>query len=84
MDGWEQYAACRGADTSLFFGPIGFEPKRERTAREAAAKELCSRCPVLEPCRRYALMAEEAYGVWGGLGESERRSRRGAVARRAG
>lgn len=84
MEGWEQYAACRGADTSLFFGPVGFEPKRERTAREGAAKELCSRCPVIEPCRRHALVTGEVFGVWGGLGEAERRAHLEVVARRAG
>lgn len=82
--GWEQTAACRGVDTALFFGPSGFESKRERTAREAAAKDICARCPVLEPCRHHALTNDESFGVWGGLGESERRALRQAVARKAG
>lgn len=71
---WQQLAACRGADAELFFGPNRFEPKQEREAREAAAKEFCARCPVVDPCRETALRRGERYGVWGGLGEAERRS----------
>lgn len=72
--GWEFEAKCRGADSALFFGPNRFEPKRERLAREAAAKEICRGCTALERCREYALAHGEVYGVWGGLGEVERRS----------
>lgn len=82
-DGWELDARCREADAALFFGPNGFEPKRERLAREAAAKAICRTCPALTVCREYALSQEELYGVWGGLGEADRRSvleRRGIVA----
>jgi WhiB family redox-sensing transcriptional regulator len=28
---------------------------------------------VLEQCRKHALTVEEPYGIWGGLGEIERR-----------
>lgn len=78
---WELQARCRGQDATLFFGPNRFEPKRERLAREAAAKEVCRSCPALEACREYALGEEEIYGVWGGMGESDRRA---ALARRQG
>lgn len=82
---WEQRAACRGHDPTLFFGPNRFEPKRERLAREAAAKEICQTCPVRQPCREHALTFGESFGVWGGLGEAERRTATGgALARRAG
>ena len=70
---WEERAACRGHDPSLFFGPNRFEPKRERLAREAAAKEVCRGCPVRVPCGEHAMSVGESFGVWGGLGESERR-----------
>ena len=72
-DGWEVAASCRSHDPTLFFGPNRFEPKRERLAREAAAKEVCATCPALEACRDYALRNGEVYGVWGGLGEADRR-----------
>lgn len=80
-DGWEERGACRGADSSLFFGPNRFEPKAERLARESAAKAICARCPVIAPCRESALRTGELFGVWGGLAESDRRD---VLARRAG
>jgi len=38
-----------------------------------AAKAVCRACPVLEACRDYAVPLRELKGVWGGLGEGERR-----------
>lgn len=72
--GWEKDARCRGEDSALFFGPNQFEPKHERLAREAAAKVVCANCPAVGPCREYALSNGELYGVWGGLGEGDRRA----------
>jgi WhiB family transcriptional regulator, redox-sensing transcriptional regulator len=72
-DGWAGGAHCRGEDAALFFGPNGFEPKRERLAREAAAKAICRGCPALMACREQAVRDGELYGVWGGLGETDRR-----------
>lgn len=71
--GWEEDAACRGHDPELFFGPNRFEPKRERLEREAAAKQVCATCPVSSECLEHAIVMGEAFGVWGGLGETERR-----------
>jgi WhiB family transcriptional regulator, redox-sensing transcriptional regulator len=71
---WEERAACRGEDASLFFGPNRSEPPSERETREMIAKAICARCPVMEPCRDVALRQGEVYGVWGGLGEAERRT----------
>lgn len=78
---WLELAACRGEHGSLFFGPSESEPRRARDVREAAAKAICARCPVVRPCRQEALARGELYGVWGGLGELERRS---VLARLAG
>ncbi|GLY65971.1 hypothetical protein Atai01_25900 [Amycolatopsis taiwanensis] len=36
-------------------------------------------CPVIVECRHHALTAEEPFGVWGGLDETERRA---AITRR--
>ncbi|MGH3441624.1 MAG: WhiB family transcriptional regulator [Nitriliruptorales bacterium] len=72
-DEWERHAACQGVDASLFFAPNRFEPKREREAREAAAKAICDVCPVIDPCREASLVRGEIFGVWGGLGELDRR-----------
>lgn len=80
-DGWEERGACRGQDSSLFFGPNRFEPKSERLARESAAKAVCAACPVVVQCRDFALRTEELFGVWGGLAEADRRT---LLARAAG
>ncbi len=71
--GWQQEAACRGEDSTLFFAPSYFEKREEKDAREAQAKRLCARCPVREPCLEYALRTRDPHGVWGGLNELERR-----------
>ncbi|MGI9004260.1 MAG: WhiB family transcriptional regulator [Pseudonocardia sp.] len=68
---WQMQGACRGMDSASFFHPEG-ERGPARASREALAKEVCQRCPVLAQCRRHALSAHEPYGVWGGLSESER------------
>jgi WhiB family redox-sensing transcriptional regulator len=66
-------ARCRGADADLFFGPPGIEPRIDRMRRESMAKAMCRDCPAILACRTYALDHGEVYGVWGGLGEQERR-----------
>lgn len=68
---WQQHATCRGTDTEMFFSPDG-ERRSVRAQREHAAKRICQDCPVLADCRAHALTATEAYGVWGGMSESER------------
>ena len=63
--------ACAGADQRLFF------PRKGNNARlaVAAAKRYCVSCPVLMPCRDYALsQGRRIVGVWGGLTEDERRA----------
>lgn len=68
---WQMDGLCRGLNSDLFF-----HPERERgparAAREARAKSLCHRCPVLQQCRDHALAVREPYGVWGGLSVAER------------
>ena len=67
---WQLAAHCRG-QTELFFHPHG-EREPRRSAREAAAKALCARCPVRRECADHALLMAEPYGVWGGVSETER------------
>jgi WhiB family redox-sensing transcriptional regulator len=78
---WQANARCRGADATLFFSPLVTETKQEKDAREAKAKAICAECPVRSQCLDFALNTREAYGIWGGLNETERRR---LVARRAG
>ncbi|HSK36683.1 MAG TPA: WhiB family transcriptional regulator [Actinomycetota bacterium] len=68
---WRAAAACRLADSSLFFGPER-ELAAARRLREQQAKAICATCAVIEPCRIHALVQREPYGVWGGLTERER------------
>ena len=68
---WQLEGACRAEDTALFFHPEGERGPR-RSNREAAAKAVCARCPVLMTCRAHALATREPFGVWGGLSETDR------------
>ena len=68
---WQRLGACRGMDSDVFFHPERERGFRRRE-REARAKRVCRRCPVIEQCRRHALAVEEPYGVWGGLSAVER------------
>lgn len=68
---WRHEAACRDQDGELFF-PIGSTgPALQQLAE---AKLVCAGCPVRESCLEWALEAGADHGVWGGLGEDERRS----------
>jgi WhiB family redox-sensing transcriptional regulator len=68
---WQAQAACRGLDTANFYHPEN-ERGPSRVRREMQAKAICSRCPVIKQCLRWALEAREPYGVWGGLSAEER------------
>ncbi|WP_069815822.1 WhiB family transcriptional regulator [Streptomyces sp. TP-A0874] len=73
MDGpWHSEAVCHRDEAGLFFAPSK-EPTAARLSREAAAKRVCARCPVVADCREHALLQPEPYGVWGGLTAAERR-----------
>jgi WhiB family transcriptional regulator, redox-sensing transcriptional regulator len=70
---WRHEALCRDEDPELFF-PIGIGPEAQLQA--TAAKSICRRCPVMDPCREWALETGQNEGVWGGLDEDERRALR--------
>jgi hypothetical protein len=67
--------------TDQFFGPNDVDARTDgqRAAREAHCKALCSACPYRLPCLEMAMVWERAhsvkdiYGVWGGMGEGERK-----------
>ncbi|MCX4445267.1 WhiB family transcriptional regulator [Streptomyces sp. NPDC087866] len=71
MENWRMHAACRDEDPDLFF-PIGSTGPALVQVEEA--KAVCRRCPVQEECLRWALENNQDSGVWGGLGENERRA----------
>jgi WhiB family transcriptional regulator, redox-sensing transcriptional regulator len=68
---WQMEGACRGMDSALFFHPER-ERGEARAARDARAKAVCLRCPVMQQCRTHALAVREAYGVWGAMTAQER------------
>ena len=37
------------------------------------AKFICASCPIQQVCQEYALIAQEEYGIWGGLTPEERK-----------
>ncbi|TDB75885.1 WhiB family transcriptional regulator [Actinomadura sp. KC216] len=81
---WRHRAACRDVDPELFF-PIGNTGPAILQIEEA--KQVCRRCDVSDACLRWALESGQDSGVWGGMGEDERRAlkRRASRARaRAG
>jgi WhiB family transcriptional regulator, redox-sensing transcriptional regulator len=73
--GWRDRGACLDEDPELFF-PFGSTGPALLQIEEA--KAVCAHCPVLAPCRSWALdnprLAE--FGVLGGLSEEERRAAR--------
>lgn len=78
-DDWRGHAACVGKNPELFFPTTG-------SAKSAIAldqaKAVCAGCRVQETCLRWAIRTESDYGVWGGIGESERRSLQQRTGRR--
>ena len=70
---WTLFAACRGADTDLFF-PIG--TTGDAVVDIDAAVAICHVCPVRQPCLEFALASNQEFGIWGGTTEDERRALR--------
>ena len=64
---------CEGL-TDLFYSPeLDGRTEEGRSEREALCKDLCYQCGVRLPCLEKALVWKEDQGVWGGMGEGERR-----------
>jgi len=77
---WRHRALCRDEDPELFF-PIG--NTGPAIVQLEQAKAVCRRCPVTDECLSWALESGQDAGIWGGMGEDERRAlkRRAARAR---
>lgn len=65
-------APCTGV-TYLFF-PEGSGGGSIQLAH--AAKRVCRTCPHQIPCGQYAIDNSEAFGIWGGMTEKDRRQAR--------
>lgn len=62
---WREQAACRSVEPDLFFHP-------DKSVATRSAKAVCHTCPVLEPCREWALQVRLPIGVAGALTPPER------------
>ncbi|HEX2153130.1 MAG TPA: WhiB family transcriptional regulator [Acidimicrobiia bacterium] len=67
---WQDVAACRDSEPSLFF-PVGTTGRAVEQIAEAVA--ICGTCPVQEACLQYAFESNQESGVWGGYAEEDRR-----------
>lgn len=63
---WMNKAACRGANTNMFYPNPG-EPS-------TPARQICDTCPVAVECLEYAINNGERYGIWGGTPVRKRRN----------
>jgi WhiB family redox-sensing transcriptional regulator len=63
---WRDRARCAEVDPEIFF------PDKGESA--APAKRVCRACEVRPECLQDALDRNEPFGIWGGLGERERRA----------
>lgn len=62
---WRERAACQGKDTEIFF-------TTDSSLTAGTARAICRKCPVRVDCFAWALRVPEQYGIWGGVGQSER------------
>jgi len=62
---WAVFAACRDADSDLFF------PATKAMERQALG--VCETCPVVDDCLAFALDTRERFGVWGATTEQQRK-----------
>ena len=67
---WRHRALCRDEDPELFF-PIGTTGPAATQVDDA--KQVCTRCSVVDDCLSWALETGQDAGVWGGTSEDERR-----------
>lgn len=71
---WQDEGLCRTLPVNTFFD-LEDARGRLRKDREAAAKQVCRRCPVLGECLTHALACED-FGIWGGTTAQERQAMR--------
>jgi hypothetical protein len=71
---WHARAGCAGHDWTMWF-----PPETGNSAAAFKAKVICrTECPVTAECLQFAMDNHEKHGIWGGLGEKQRRDLRRA------
>jgi WhiB family redox-sensing transcriptional regulator len=71
--------ACQTTDPEIWYGTED-EPKSFRFRQ---AKQLCSFFPAIKECATNAIVADEPFGVWGGLSPEERKNLKNKHKKRA-
>ena len=66
-------AVCSSVGGDLWFAEPGEDYKVKQ------ARELCLRCPLVDPCRAYAIPRKNLHGVWGATSPAEREALRRAA-----
>jgi hypothetical protein len=61
---------------------IWFADHESAIYEHRVAKKFCESCPVKVPCRDYAIVAVEAFGIWGGTTPRERQAVRVGLKRK--
>ena len=73
---WKDRARCVGMRTSIFFPTDDADEGFAGRGSYNKAKDICSRCPVVQECLDYALRAHEDFGCWGMTTPKERKDLR--------
>lgn len=64
---YDETRKCEGEDIEIFFYAESDNRKAKYAQKmEEKARNICGGCPLIEPCRDYAIKYER-YGFWGGL-----------------
>lgn len=65
---WVERAMCVGEDPELWFPVELYEPRKETLSKETRkAIMICSMCPVIGDCLKYAKKTRQKHGIWGGV-----------------
>ena len=67
---WKSKAACKNKTTQIFY--CDSPDKGINLEREAQAKSICRKCPVVAECLLDAINRKESYGIWGSFAPKER------------
>jgi WhiB family redox-sensing transcriptional regulator len=73
---WEQSAACRGMDATIFFGSppdAEWRSMRRTAVQTRQAKAVCARCTVRADCLAWSVRVRIPHGVYGGLTHDARK-----------
>ena len=65
LETWQDRAACRRVDSSIFFLELGARPDQ--------ARAICAQCAVRTECLEMALAEGLTFGIFGGKTPRERR-----------